>query len=124
MKFNSSDCLEKGCLTRGITCTEFAIGSKVKDRIEPKGAIEVFPVNAKHFFRIARKKDHEGYLWIPQEKKKACCATTTGAVTSGDYDKFMKGKPEYTREELLKRVPAAYHSVIEVFMKHKADELP
>ena len=124
MKFNSSDCLEKGCLTRGITCTEFAIGSKVKDRIEPKGDIEVLPVNAKHSFRMAKKKELEGYLWIPQEKTKACCATTTGAVTSGDYDKFMKGKSEYTREELLKRVPAAYHSVIEVFMKYKADELP
>ena len=123
MKFNSLDCLGKGCLTWGITCTEFAIGSKVKDRIEPKGDIEALPVNAKHFFR-AKKKDHEGYLWIPQEKTKACCATTTGAVTSRDYDKFMKGKLEYTREELLKRVPAAYHSVIEVLMKHKADELP
>ena len=124
MKFNSSDCLEKGCLTRGISCTEFAVGGRVKNRTEPKEDIEVLPVNAKHFFRMVRKKDHEGYLWVPRETKKALCATITGAVTSGDYDKFMKGKPEYTREELLKRVPAAYHSVIDVFMKHKADELP
>ena len=90
----------------------------------PKGDIEFLPVNAKHFFRMAKKKDHDEYLWIPQEKTKACCATTTEAVTSEDYDKFMKGKPEYTCEELLKRVPAVYHSVLDVFMKHKADELP
>ena len=57
---------------------------------------------------MTKRKDHEGYLRIPQEMTKACYATTTVAVTSGDYDNFMKGKPEYTREELLKRVPAAY----------------
>ena len=123
MKFNSADCLEMGCLSRGITCTEFAVGSRAKNRIGTKDDIEVLPVNAKHFFRMVRKKDHEGYLWTPREHK-TFCATTTGAVTSKDYDKFMKGKPEYSREELLKKIPSEYHSMIEVFMKHKADELP
>ena len=93
MKFNSADCLEMGCLSRGITCTEFAVESRAKNRIGTKDDIEVL-------FRMVRKKDHEGYLWTPREHK-TFCATTTGAVTSKDYDKFMKGKPEYSREELL-----------------------
>ena len=33
----------------------------------------------------------------------------------------MKGKPEYTRKELLKKVPKEYHSMIDVFMKYNAD---
>ena len=36
----------------------------------------------------------------------------------------MKEKPEYTREELLKKMPKKYHSVIDVFMKCDADMLP
>ena len=35
----------------------------------------------------------------------------------------MKGKPEYTWEELLKKVPKEYCSVIDVFMKRDADML-
>ena len=66
MKFNSADCLEMGCLSRGITCTEFAVGSRAKNRIGSKDDIEVLPVNAKYFFRMVRKKDHEGYLWTPR----------------------------------------------------------
>ena len=36
----------------------------------------------------------------------------------------MKGKPDYTRQELLKKVPKEYHSMIDVFMKYDADTLP
>ena len=36
----------------------------------------------------------------------------------------MKGKPEYTRKELLEKVPKKYHNVIDVFMKHNANMLP
>ena len=36
----------------------------------------------------------------------------------------MKGKPEYTRKELLKKVPKEYHSIIDIFMKRNADMLP
>ena len=36
----------------------------------------------------------------------------------------MKGKPNYTQEELLKKVLKEYHSVIDVFMKHNDDTLP
>ena len=38
-----------------------------------------------------------------------------------NYSKFMKAKPEYTKEDLLKRVLSEYHSIIEVFMKSNAD---
>ena len=51
-------------------------------------------------------------------------ASTTSHVTPEDFDKFMKGKPEYTREKLLEKIPKEYHSVIDVFMKCDADMLP
>ena len=35
----------------------------------------------------------------------------------------MKGKPEYTRKKLLEKVPKEYHSIIKIFMKHKANVL-
>ena len=35
----------------------------------------------------------------------------------------MKGKPEYTRKKLFKKVPKEYHSVINIFMKCDADML-
>ena len=71
MKFNSASCMESGCLARGVPCVEFAIGSKAKNRIgadkltavDPEDIdIDIKPVNAKHFFRMARKRDHEGYI--------------------------------------------------------------
>jgi hypothetical protein len=35
----------------------------------------------------------------------------------------MKGKKDYTMDELKQRVPARYHSEIEVFIKQDADKL-
>ena len=48
----------------------------------------------------------------------------TNCVAQEDYKKFMKGKQEYTWEELLEKVPKEYHSMIDVFMKRDADILP
>ena len=69
MKFNSASCIESRCLARGVPCVEFAIGSKTKNRIgtdkltavDP-GDIDIKPVNAKYFFRMARKTDYKGYI--------------------------------------------------------------
>ena len=88
---------------------------------------------------MARKKDHKGYLWIPKVSTNDCikeyyagvesgmkkwCANTTNHIEQKDYEKFMKGKPEYTCEELLQKVPKEYHSVIDIFMKRDTDMLP
>ena len=80
MKFNLASCIESGCLARGVSCVEFAIGSKAKNRIgadkltavDSDVDIDIQPVNAKHFFRIARKRDHEGYIWIPRVLSTDC----------------------------------------------------
>ena len=48
------------------------------------------------------------------------CVNTT-KVAEEDYAKFMKNKSEYTKQDLLKRVPSEYHSIIKVFMKSNAD---
>ena len=142
IKFNSAACIESGCLARGVPCIKFAIGSKDKNRIgaEKPTAIEseinIRPINAKHFFRIARKRDHKEYIWISCVLSTDCtskecsssshvakwCVNTT-KVAEEDYGKFMKDKPEYTKEDLLKRVPSEYHSIIDVFMKSNADRV-
>ena len=143
MRFNLASCIENGCLARSVPCVKFAIGSKVKNRIgadkliaiDPDIDIDIKPVNAKHFFRMAQKRDHKRYIWIPHVLNTNCtskkcsnsshvakwCMNTTGKVAQEDYTKFMKTKPEYTRKDLLKRVPLEYHSIIEVFMKSNAD---
>ena len=64
--------MENGCLARGVPCIEFAVGSKgAKNRIGADKLtavdlgdidIDIKPVNAKHFFQMARKKDHKGYI--------------------------------------------------------------
>ena len=134
--------MESECLAHGIPCVKFAVGSKAKNKIGIKkltvvdpGDINIKPVNAKHFFQIACQKDHKGYIWIPRVlstdyTNKECkrsshvarwCVNTTGKVAQEDYSKFMKNKPEYTKEDLLKRVPLEYHSIINVFMKSNAN---
>ena len=142
MKFNSALCIESGCLARGVPCVEFAIGSKAKNRIgtdkltavDSDINIDIKLVNAKHFFQMARKRDHKRYIWIPRVLSTDCtskecsssshvakwCVNTT-KVAKEDYGKFMKNKPEYTKEDLLKRVLSEYHSIIDVFMKSNAD---
>ena len=130
----------KKCLSRGILCVEFAIGSKIKHSIETEKLIAVDdidfkPVNAKHFFCIARQKDYKGCMCIPRILSRNCtskncsdnshmakwCANTTSNVVYEDFDKFMSAKPEYTKKDLLKRVSPEYHLIIEVFMKSNAD---
>ena len=49
------------------------------------------------------------------------CANSTSKVAQKDYSKFMKTKPEYTKEDLLKQIPSEYHSIIKVFMKSNAN---
>ena len=147
MRFNSASCIERGCLTRGVSCIEFAVGIKgAKNRIgvdkltavDPGDInINIKPVNAKHFFRMACQKDHKDYIWVPRVLSTDCtskecsssnhmakwCVNTTGKMAHEDYDKFMSAKPEYTKEALMKRVPKEYHSIIEVFMKSNADKI-
>ena len=48
----------------------------------------------------------------------------TSCVAQANYEKFIKGKLEYTRKELLKKMPKEYHSMINVFMKCDTDMLP
>ena len=48
------------------------------------------------------------------------CVNTT-KVAKEDYGKFMKDKPEYTKQDLLKRVSFEYHLIIDVFIKLNAD---
>ena len=143
MKFNSSSCIKSSCLARGVPCVEFAMGSKAKNRIGTEkltvvdpGDIDIKPVNIKHFFRMTRQKDHKGYIWVPRVLSTDCtskkcsssshvakwCVNTT-KVANEDYSKFMNTKPEYTKKDLLKRVPSEYYSIIEVFMKSNADRV-
>ena len=144
MKFNLANCMKKKCLLNGKLYVEFAVGCKLKHEIGPNkptasSDIDIQQVSTKHFFWMAQKKDYKGYLWIPRVsinncKKECCagvasstrkwCASTMNSIIPDDFDKFMKGKSEYAQEELLKKVSKEYHSVINVFIKCKADVLP
>ena len=144
MKFNSADCMEKSCLLHGKPCIDFAVRYKLKNKIGPNkptagGNIDIQQVSSKHFFQMARKKDHKSYLWIPKVSTNDCikeccaevassmrkwCTNTMNSIISDNFDKFMKGKPKYTYKKLLKKIPKEYHSVIDIFMKHEADVLP
>ena len=67
MKFNSALCIKKRCLSRGVPCIKFAVGSKAKHKIEDKKLtamddIDIKPVNAKHFFRMAYQKGYKDYM--------------------------------------------------------------
>ena len=144
MRFNLTSCIEKKCLLRGISCIEYAIGSKTRSQSTPildqnlqpqDNAIDIKPVSARHFFQMARKQDHKGYMWILCVLNSNCnnkdcssknytakqCANTTNKVASKDYSKFMSIKPQYSRKNLLKQVPLKYHLIIEIFMKSNAD---
>ena len=143
MRFNSALCMENGCLARGVPCIKFAVGSKsAKNRIRPDkltavdlGDIDIKPMNAKHFFKMARQKDHNGYIWVSRVLSTDCtskkcssssnvakqCVNTTGKVDQEACSKFMKDKPEYTKKDLLKQVPLEYHSIINVFIKLNAN---
>ena len=45
------------------------------------------------------------------------------SIVPDNFDKFIKGKPEYTRKELLAKMPKKYHSIIDIFIKCEADVL-
>ena len=77
MKCNSVACIEKGCFLHSKPCIKFAMGCKLKHKIGSNkpiagGDIDIQYVSTKYFFRMARKKDHEGYLWIPKVSTNNC----------------------------------------------------
>ena len=121
--FNSADCFEKGCLRHGKPCKVYQAGKEPLRSPTNQGP-NVYAISASTFYCLARKKDHHGFMLLPRDKEKYFSAATTNAVTADDYEKFMKGKQQYTREEIKKKVPQKYHSELEVFMKQDADQLP
>ena len=143
MKFNLANYIKKRCFLNRKPCFEFAVGCKLKHKIgliKPTidDDIDIQQVSAKYFFQMTPKKDHKGYLWILGVStngciKKCCariasstrkwCVNMTSCIVQEDYEKFMKGKPEYTHKKLLEKVPKEYHSVLDVFMKREADML-
>jgi len=123
LTFNSANCFEKGCLSQGKVYTEYTHRTR-KPTAQDKEDLDIQMVKAKEFFRLATRRDHHGFLLLPRNNEKYFCAATTNAVTSDDYDRFMKGKPEYTKEELLAKIPEEYHDFVDVFMKQDADRLP
>ena len=143
MKFNSINCIEKGCFSRSVPCIKFAIGSKLKNvigsekptTVDPE--IDIQPVNAEHFFCMVQKKGHKSFLWISYISSSNCnCCKTNNSSTQKWYANttsciffenskiFMKEKPSYTQEKLLKKVPKEYHSEIKVFIKQDINILP
>ena len=64
----SADCMENSCLLCGILHIKFTVEKGLKKTIKSEkpiainSKIDIQPVNAKHFFKMAQKKKYEGYL--------------------------------------------------------------
>ena len=79
-RFNLASCIESGCLAHSVLCIQFAVSSKsAKNRIgmdkltamDPE-SVDIKPINAEHFFQMARQKNHKGYIWIPRMLSTDC----------------------------------------------------
>ena len=75
-------------------------------------------------------------MWIPyvstsdyrccetsSSTKQKWCASTTSRVALDNFNQFIERKPNYTREELIKKVPKECHSKIDVLFKQDANIL-
>jgi hypothetical protein len=122
--FNAPECFEKGCLLHGRPCTMSAT-NRSSHTVKPSevSPIDIEMTSAYAFYKLARKPKNDGFVMLPRDHEKHFAATTTNAITADDYDYFMQGKKNYSMEELKKKVPAKYHSEIEVFVKQEADKL-
>ena len=121
--FNSSECFEQGCLRLGRPYAHRTTKDRAGTKPSEDNPIAVQIVSAYAFYKMARRRDHHGYVMLPRDHGKYFSSTTTNAITSDDFDRFMKGEKEYTIAELKKRVPREYHSEIEVFIRQDADKL-
>jgi hypothetical protein len=45
-------------------------------------------------------------------------------ILDEDVEKFMKGKPPLSKEDILQRLPKEFHDLFEAFLPRNADELP
>ncbi len=45
-------------------------------------------------------------------------------IVDADVDKFLKGKPNLTRDDILERLPPEFRHHIDHFLPKKAEELP
>jgi hypothetical protein len=78
-------------------------GEVIRDCSTPAeipNSIKIHTISARTFYRLAKRKAHHGFMFLPRDHGKYFCAATTNTVTADDYDKFMKGKPTYTQEKL------------------------
>ena len=54
--------------------------------------IDIKPVNAKHFFQIAQKKDHKIYIWVPRvlNTDSTDCTDCTNKECTGSFSHVAK----------------------------------
>jgi hypothetical protein len=95
VSFNAADCLERGCLHKGRPCMVYESGYILPSTGSGSGP-HIATISARAFFYLARKADHHGFLLTPKDDGKYFCSSTTNAVTTDDYNIFMKGKPTYS----------------------------
>lgn len=119
MRFSHPRCFEAGCL-RAKPHKEYAIGCRPKqDKAKPRPDIHVY--SARTFLRLYQKPGHEGFVYTPRHNadgtvnlnaasiEKQFYAANVGSATDEDFRKFIAEKPDYTREERLRRLPKEHH---------------
>jgi hypothetical protein len=104
-----------------------------KEQVKPdrRGAFDVFGVSAAYFMKVARKVGAQlAALWpedwdrVDAPPTEDMTAAKVCAVTASDWDKFMRAKKEYTRQEIEEKLPEQLRQYAWVFEKNRADSLP
>lgn len=118
------DCLRTGCLRAGKPVLIYAQDAPQPEKDTSTQDLEVKFVSAMHFYRLARKSNHSAGILFPTGSSAQLCSATTNTVTPDDFDKFRKGKPKLSHEDLKARVPEYLHDLLDLFDQTMADALP
>ena len=126
----SIECVHKGCVKEKVVATAMDETFSRSNRKIETDTLDIQSLTPKRFMKLMKRSDSEVICLYPKrsfnrklDRYQKKVLAILKEVKSDDHDKFMKKKPEYSSDELKKRIPEAYHSEIEVFMRGKADEL-
>ena len=132
-------CKQKGVKVMKIHMAELIELAKQEEQRQqmeelPTGLVEIPNLTEKSFRRLAEgdytieeaRKVLPEYLhnFLEENLRTTDTEFLRRKVMDTDIEKFMKGKPALTREDVLRRLPKEHRHHIEVFLPRNADELP
>ena len=127
-----SDYCRQNCLHFKPPVTIYARGTRPRQPAPPPKRSEMDPrtsnldvqmVSAASFLKITQRKNHD-FIIMDRRDFDSTKRLSLSAVTSEDFEKFMRSKPPMPESELLRQLPERYHPWKHVFSKTLADVLP